>query len=132
MVGDLNMNPYDAGVLSSEALHAISSRFRAGRQSRIVQGRKRKFFHNPAWKLLAEQPNGVAGSYFHHGSGPNEAFWHLFDQVLVRPALIDRFDGESLRIVTGFGATSLVANEGLPDRQFSDHLPITFEIRNTV
>ncbi len=44
ILGDVNMNPFEPGVVSSEGLHAVMDRKIALRRSRIVQGRRRDFF----------------------------------------------------------------------------------------
>ena len=56
-------------------------------------------------------------------------YWNVLDQVIVRPALMDRCDGERIRILTKVGESSLLTNAGRPDhRKFSDHLPLLFEL----
>jgi hypothetical protein len=49
------------------------------------------------------------------------------DQVLLRPALIDRL--ATLEILDHDGKHSLLAPDGTPDKRYlSDHLPIHFEL----
>jgi len=52
----------------------------------------------------------------------------MFDQVLIRPSLLDRFSNDSLEIVEEFGDYSLLSSDnGVPDKtRASDHLPILF------
>ncbi|MBI2808325.1 MAG: hypothetical protein HYX68_25335 [Planctomycetes bacterium] len=52
----------------------------------------------------------------------------MFDQVLVRPELMDRLD--DLRILDSDGEVSFLNHAGRPDRNTaSDHLPILFRLR---
>ena len=53
----------------------------------------------------------------------------MFDQVLIRPELINGFEPAKLRIVTAIGGSPLVEQDGRPDSgNYSDHLPIVFEL----
>jgi len=65
LVGDLNMDPFEAGIISAHGLHAVSSRKIAKRESRIVQGKKYPFFYNPMWNLLGDARTSSPGSYYY-------------------------------------------------------------------
>ena len=49
--------------------------------------------------------------------------------MIIRPGLRKRFVDDSLQIITKIKMVSLLDENGHPDSQFSDHLPIVFEIR---
>lgn len=71
----------------------------------------------------------TAGSYYYDSSQQVNYLWNVFDQVLLRPELAERFDPNGLSIVTKIGSTSLVRGDGRPDRGVaSDHLPIVFDL----
>ena len=54
----------------------------------------------------------------------------MFDQVLVRPDLLDRFDPGDVQIIQSANGTSLLTASGQPDRKrASDHLPLFFSLR---
>ena len=80
------------------------------------------------WNLFGDFSN-PPGTYFYNESNPNGSYWHIFDQVMIRPCLRKSFKEESLKIVTVIGTTNLLADNGKPDTQISDHLPIVFEIK---
>jgi hypothetical protein len=84
-------------------------------------------FYNPMWKFLSNEAPPY-GTYFYDSGGIVNYYWHIFDQVIMRPQLIEAFDDDSLSIVTQIGGTSLLA-KGKPDKQYSDHLPIFFSLR---
>jgi hypothetical protein len=129
LVGDLNMNPFEAGVVAANGLHSVMSRRVAGRRVRTVQGREYRFFYNPMWAHFNDAGSDTAGSYYYDNAEHVNYFWNMFDQVLIRPELAERFDSNQLRIVTSVGTRSLVRSDGRPDdTQFSDHLPIVFEL----
>lgn len=129
LVGDLNMDPFEAGVISANGLHAVSSRKIAKRESRTVQGRDFPFFYNPMWNLLGDARTSSPGSYYYSNAEYVTRFWHMFDQVLIRPSLIDVFDITELKILTAAGSDLLLTDAGIPNNRLtSDHLPLIFEL----
>lgn len=133
VVGDLNMNPFEHGVVSSEGLHAVATRRDAARRKRVVDGVERYLFYNPMWAHLGERSHGPPGTFYQPRSTSLSYFWNIYDQVLIRPALLDAFSDESLRILTESGDRPLINRHGCPDRKHaSDHLPILFKIRLTL
>lgn len=129
VVGDLNMNPFERGIVAANGFHAVSDRAIASRDSRKVRGENYNFFYNPMWNHFGDARGGVAGTYFYDKSQLTEYFWHVFDQVLIRPPLARGFDNRSLEIITKIDGTSLLESNGKPDvKSFSDHLPITFNL----
>ena len=129
VVGDFNMDPFEDGMVDSEGFHAVPSRYRAKKGHRTIQGETRTFFYNPSWSHFGEWPQGSPGTHHYVSSTPICHFWHMYDQVLIRPDLLDCFNDASLRIVTRAGDTSLVRKNGVPNiTQASDHLPICFSL----
>lgn len=126
LVGDLNMNPFENGVVGSAGLHAVMTKGVARQKSRQVNGKECHFFYNPMWRFFGERSDGPPGTFFYQASGrPIAFFWNIFDQVMVRPDLIDAL--QEVRIVDHAGASSLLSDRGLPDADVgSDHLPISF------
>jgi hypothetical protein len=127
LVGDMNMNPFEPGLVSTVGLNAVMSRRIAERATRTVQGRAYRLFYNPMWGHLGDTESDTAGSYFYDTAEHLNYFWNVFDQVLLRPELAKRFDSDQLSIVKSVGARSLVRPDGRPDATlYSDHLPIVF------
>lgn len=128
LVGDLNMNPFEPGLVAAPALNAVMTRGIASRGHRTVQGREYPHFYNPNWGCFGDVTPGPAGTYFRAGSVHKATFWSIFDQVLVRPSLLDRFASDGVEILDGVGETSLLTESGVPSTSFSDHLPIMFRL----
>lgn len=128
LVGDLNMNPFESGMVSANKLHGVMSKQIALKQKRTVQGREYGFFYNPMWSLLGDASSGPPGTFYYNNSEPITFFWNMFDQVLLRPSLLPYFDNEELKIVTSCGDTELLSPQGIPNGQISDHLPILFKL----
>lgn len=128
LVGDLNMNPFDVGVASSHALHAVMTKAIAAKEAREVAGREYPFFYNPMWAFFGDRTPGPAGTFDLAGSKPVNFFWNMYDQVLIRPALLDNFH-DDVQILTADGSSSLASENGLPNRETgSDHFPILFRL----
>jgi len=129
LIGDLNMDPFEQGVVSAHGLHAVATKQIAARGSRRVESQEYRFFYNPMWGCFGDQTPGPPGTYYRGASGYCTYFWHVFDQVLVRPALLDRLDSPCVRILPEGAAGSSVDDSGCPRTQdASDHLPILFSL----
>jgi len=128
VIGDLNMNPFEAGmVAASGGLHAVGSRRVAERERRTVHQQAYGFFYNPMWAHFGDRGE-TAGTYYYESGEPLCYFWNMFDQVLLRPALLDGFSHDQVRIVTAIGQAPLL-RDGCPDKEMvSDHLPVVVEI----
>lgn len=131
LVGDFNMDPFERGMISSESLHAVMTRETAEKIERTVQGESLPFFYNPMWGFYGDRTPGPPGTYYLQKSVPVNYFWHMYDQVLVRPELIDHL--RHVQILDHDGQESLVdEGTGLPDSSNgSDHLPLLFRIERT-
>jgi exonuclease III len=125
VIGDLNMNPFELGVVSAGCFHAVMDRRIAQRESRVVDGEERKFFYNPMWGLMGDCSAGPPGTYYYGAGGEYTLFWNTFDQVLLRPALLECFSSKNLEIITEVEGVSLLTASGRPNAAVaSDHLPI--------
>jgi hypothetical protein len=129
LVGDLNMNPFEVGLVSAAGLNAVMTRDLAGRGFRTVQSKQYPFFYNPMWNHFGDQHDGPPGTYYYERSEQVCYFWNIFDQVLLRPDLMNRCSVDGVKVLTGAGNLSLLSAEGRPNTQFSsDHLPLLFEL----
>lgn len=129
LVGDLNVNPFEPAVAGALGLHAVMAKQVAMRNSRKIQNREYRFFYNPMWRHFGERPDGPPGTYYYGSAGHVTYFWNIFDQVLIRPELIQHFPDEELRILTTIGAIKLLGASGRPNKDFaSDHLPMLFKL----
>ena len=125
IAGDFNMNPFERGMVAASGIHSIPCRLTAQRGSRVVKGRSFSMFYNPMWNLLGDNDN-KPGSFYFGGASHLNYFWHLLDQVIIRPSLIPYFRTDCLAIIDSVGAYRLVDDYHRP--KISDHLPIYFVI----
>ena len=128
VVGDFNLNPYDVSFIDARYFHGIPVYEEARRKSRVIAGKEFFMFYNPMWNLLGDS-RAPYGTYYYSGNDTVNTYWNLFDQVIIRPSLRDRFVSESLKILTETRSTFLLDHNGHPNIKISDHLPIVFEIR---
>jgi hypothetical protein len=127
LMGDFNMAPFESSLVRADVLHATMSRHIASRGVRTVQGQQFKFLYNPMWGLLGDNIEGrPPGTYF-YPSGVLSRFWNMFDQILLRPALLPYYHKESVRIITTIDDVSLLKKEKI-DASISDHLPILLDL----
>jgi hypothetical protein len=127
VVGDLNVDPFDSGVLGAEGFHAVMTRERAARSHRTIQGTRCSLMYSPMWGCFGDVSPGPPGTYHYANSEPVCQFWHVYDQVLVGADLLSCFDARRLAVLDSDGRERLVTRRGLPNaRSASDHLPIVF------
>lgn len=128
VVGDFNMNPYELGCIDAAFFHSIPIYEESLRKSRIIANQEFKMFYNPMWNFWGDFKSPY-GTYYYNGSTSDNIYWHIYDQVLIRPSLRERFIIESLKIITKAKDINLLDKRGHPSISISDHLPITFEIK---
>ena len=127
LIGDLNMNPFEPGMVSARGLNGVADKAVASKVNRILQGEEWPFFYNPMWSLMGDDSRGPPGTYYRQSANVINYFWNMFDQVLLRPSLIEDFKPENLHILTNTGLRNLL-KDGKVDVSISDHLPILIEI----
>lgn len=128
IVGDFNINPYDKTCISARFFHGIPIFEDAMRETRTVAGKEFHMFYNPMWNFLGDFTKPY-GTYYRRSSDTVNPYWNVYDQVIIRPALRKRFVDDSLKIITETASISLLDKNNHPDCNISDHLPITFEIK---
>jgi hypothetical protein len=136
LVGDLNMNPFDGGLIQTTALHAVMTEELAVSVQQLESREDYPPFYNPMWSCLGDRdghsPNPPfrrrrpPGTYFFANTRARaNHFWHMYDQVLLRPALMHSL--AHLQILDSDGEIDLVTSQGRPRQDsLSDHLPIHF------
>lgn len=121
------MNPFEQGVAGAGALHGVMVRAVAEREDRLIEGRNYRMFYNPMWGHLGDRTTGPPGTFYRSAAEAVNYFWNTYDQVLVRPELIDRLT--ELQVLDWDGTSSLLTPNGLPDRtNGSDHLAPAFRL----
>ena len=125
--GDFNMNPFDDGMIQTSGLHSVMEKRIALKQQRTVDDEEYLFFYNPMWGFLGDLGLGnVSGTMYFSPSKPINYHWNLFDQVLIKPALIPYFEEKKLEIITEIQSVSLLTKQFFVNKNYSDHLPIFF------
>ncbi len=126
--GDFNMNPFELGMVAAKNFHALLSQNLTRTIHRLGRRAKYSCFFNPMWTCFGDRPNQPPGSYYFSNSlSDTNHFWHILDQVIIRPEIMGQLT--RLAILGEDGRQSLVAKMGRPRKAtFSDHLPLFFEL----
>lgn len=128
VIGDFNLQPYSRGIIGAYGFNATMSIIKAKKVSWTVDGEKKLFYFNPTWKIMGDNKN-VQGSYYNNSDQDDKAiFWYSFDEVLIRPSLIDRFIWNNFVIIEETKDHKFIRNEIIDKNNYSDHLPVKFEI----
>lgn len=129
LIGDLNADPFDHRVQLTVGLNAVQSRAEATKVQRRVQRVDYRYFFNPMWQFHARQPPDPPGTYYQRKAEHANRLWYLFDQALLRPALLPYFTDSDVTILTGDGTMSFQKSDGAPDKKVaSDHFPILIHL----
>ena len=82
------------------------------------------------WGLYGDvHGNDVAGTFYYRACQPIHQYWHMLDQVIMRPDVIPVFDKRALKIAAKGNTYNLLNNKGIVDtKNYSDHLPIKFKL----
>ena len=108
IVGDFNMNPFEPGIIKANGFHATMSGKIAKEKSRIIQDKEYKYLYNPMWSLYGDLIDEPIGTYHYKHAELINYQWNIFDQVLLRPPLVDRLKKDKLQILTTDGINDLV------------------------
>lgn len=127
VIGDFNVDPFDPAMVAADGLHGMMDRQVALRAARTINGISRDFFYNPMWSRLGDDSQGPPGTYYYPSSAPLSFFWHSFDQVLLRPALLSCYRAEGLVVPTEVDGRALRGPAG-SGRPGSDHLPVVIRL----
>ena len=132
ITGDFNMNPFDNGIINAKGLHSVMDRKIAEREKRSIYEKDYHFFYNPMWSFYGVQGKSrLNGTNYFNSSKFVNYYWNMYDQVLVRPKLLENFEDNDVQIIEHTltkDLTYLYRNEIRIDTDISDHLPITFKL----
>src|SRR5262249_31785741 len=107
--------------------HGVMNRAVAERGERVVAGSPYRMFYNPMWGFFGDREASPPGTFYYDKSKILTYFWNIFDQVLLRPELIERL--VEVQILTTDGQETLLETGGRPDKaNASDHLPLLFRL----
>jgi exonuclease III len=127
ILGDMNADPYEPAIVGVQHLHAsMTTSEPKKRRTVFAQGNVPLF--NPMWSLFAERLAGAPGTYYFNQGKSCQAYWHIFDQVL-----IDRSLMVPIKRLGSVGIVSKIKpNENLAGllrkKQKPDHLPVYFDL----
>jgi hypothetical protein len=130
LIGDFNMNPFEKGLVASNGINAWQhlDYLKDNPKGREIDGSFYRYFYNPMWNYFGDFQIPF-GTIYHRAPGHVSHEWNLYDQVIFRPELYNYVDKNSVQIVTNISGVSLLKDYERPYEKYSDHLPITFELK---
>lgn len=127
VVGDFNVNPFEDSMVLANSLHALPiGEIVKRKERRTVNGKAYSMFYNPMWSLMGDFKE-PAGTYYYPKGGLRTDYWNIFDQVVLRPTLVDKLNKNTINIIYKVNDQPLI-KDGKPIDTISDHLPIFFEL----
>ncbi len=132
VLGDFNMNPFENGMINAMGLHSVMDRNIAETKYRKIYDEDYEFLYNPMWSFLGSKgKSNINGTNYHNTSKYMNYYWNMYDQVLLRPDLLNYFNEDDLEIISkinGIDLTKTVNNTKRINTDVSDHLPIKFKL----
>ena len=114
VIGDFNANPFEASCAGAGMMHGLPFIGNiADKPERTIQGRSYHKFYNPTWKFYGNIDTPHTTYHFDNGEIVN-FYRNAFDQVMVRPRLINAFDVSKLKII-GCTSNHQLTKNGKPD-----------------
>lgn len=136
IVGDFNMNPFELGMISPFSFNATLSEEIAKKGSRTFHYGSEYYFYNPMWSFMGDTDcnTGVKklpGSYFFPFTGDvSITYWNVFENVILRPDVINNIDLQSIKILTSRSGHQFANGAFQIDKdKYSDHLPLIFNLK---
>lgn len=123
IIGDFNCMPYDTPVINEDVFNCVLYRdllyTRAGSNER---------YYNPMLLLLSETEK-IYGSYYNDSIRNKNLRWYLLDQLMVNKNADKIINYDSIEIIAEIQKNSLLKNNKPDSVNYSDHLPLFFEIK---
>lgn len=130
VIGDFNMNPFEEAMTSVLYLNSVMDKNTAKKVTRTYIGKQYRYFYNPMWKVWGHFQNMPGGTiYYYKSHDPMLLYWNMFDQILIRPELLNSFCDSSLKIISYTENYNLLQKSGRINNNISDHLPIFFTLK---
>ena len=85
IVGDFNINPFEASMIAADCLHAVMDSEIAKKKDEQYRVAFTNILYNPMWGKMGILHRDRRELIFIIGAGQKNYFWHTFDQVLIRP-----------------------------------------------
>lgn len=125
IIGDFNTSPFAPEMVNKKALNAVLFKELIEKQEIVTYDRRQyRRFYNPMLLFLSERDK-VYGSHY-YSSGIDTINWYAYDQFCVRKTLVDKV--KTFNYCKSAGNICLVTKNNLPNKKYSDHLPLLVEV----
>jgi hypothetical protein len=131
IIGDFNENPFESVACSSDCLNSIFPS-QIGMVKRKIRTNCENEYHiNPSWAMFVNNEY-VSGTYYFKDRTMDCLCWNVLDQVVMSVEAYEKvYDKNSLKILTSINNNNELIKNGIPDKEnYSDHLPIVFDLNN--
>ena len=130
IVGDFNENPYESTLCSYNCFNGIFPSMKSRAENYVIRAYcDKEYFINPSWDIFTNNDD-VAGSFYFKNNAIDCLGWNVLDQVIMSfNAYENIYEKKTLKVIPKTTNIDLLDN-GIPNKNnYSDHLPISFNIR---
>jgi len=126
ILGDFNLPHYNEvfrNVFNFNCLNYFNS---DDNEYKVYERNQYLKFYNPIAALSGDKSIGPSGTY-HYNKRTEAQSWFIFDQILVSYPLSIYLSKKGCEILSSLGGHHLLTRKKLPNKKYSDHLPIRIE-----
>ena len=123
VLGDFNCMPYDHTIVNEDIFNCVLYRD-------LLHTREdaKERYYNPMLLLLSEKEKNY-GSFYSDSIKDKNLRWYLLDQVILNKNADEIINYDSIKIITKVCGIDLLKNNKPDSINYSDHLPLLFEIK---
>lgn len=132
VTGDFNANPFETMMWQANEFHALpDADLVAEKKRRKVYGKPYQIYYNPMWNFLGDFKFPNMTYYYDHGGALN-LYNNIFDQVLISADMLPDFNKTETKIIVETESDELIKDKIPKNKEYSDHLPIMFSIKEDI
>ncbi|PJZ75295.1 hypothetical protein CH365_19640 [Leptospira neocaledonica] len=128
IMGDFNLPHYDKLFTDHFHLNTTDYFYDKARSTKTYEKNSRLKFYSPINSFNGDLSKGPPGT-FYYGKRSRAQNWYILDNILISYPLSKFIDKDSCEIMTKFSDENLVTKLQLPNRLYSDHLPVKIKLK---
>lgn len=107
--------------------NSVSSLDHRSKLFKTYKGSDYDIYYNPFSSFHGDLSPGPPGTYYYEKETQTQP-WFIFDQALINANFIDNVDTKECNVLDTLNGINLSLQNGIPDKEFSDHFPIKIKI----
>ncbi|EKJ88756.1 hypothetical protein CLV96_0004 [Leptospira meyeri] len=127
IMGDFNISSHDKIFSEHFNFNTTNYHNESLKTHKKFYNYNRLKFYSPIDSFNGDLSPGPPGTYYFR-KGNQAQGWHIYDNILVSYPLAKHLDKKECKILSEIYNTKLLSNLNIPDRKYSDHLPVQIKL----